>query len=131
LDKCYVSPLSCPGNAVRSPETGYEIKKRVDTSLRFFTQASYGTLYPTLHRLLQDGAVRMEEDVQHIDPPARFMKSPISAGRNSISGYESRGTARRREFLCYALIGHARSANHLCALLQQRRQAIQAELQAL
>jgi DNA-binding PadR family transcriptional regulator len=37
--------------------TGYEIKKRMDTSLRFFWGASYGSIYPTLEGLVNDGMV--------------------------------------------------------------------------
>lgn len=37
--------------------TGYEIKKRLDTSLRFFWGASYGSIYPTLNGLARDGMV--------------------------------------------------------------------------
>jgi len=37
--------------------TGYEIKKRMDTALKFFWSASFGSIYPTLNSLLQDGLV--------------------------------------------------------------------------
>lgn len=35
--------------------TGYEIKKRMDTTLRFFWNASYGSIYPTLSGLVDRG----------------------------------------------------------------------------
>ena len=35
--------------------TGYEIKKRMDTSLKFFWGASYGSIYPTLSDLVKRG----------------------------------------------------------------------------
>lgn len=37
--------------------TGYEIKKRMDTALKFFWSASFGSIYPTLNALVQDGMV--------------------------------------------------------------------------
>lgn len=37
--------------------TGYEIKKRMDTTLKFFWSASYGSIYPTLNSLVNDGRV--------------------------------------------------------------------------
>jgi DNA-binding PadR family transcriptional regulator len=37
--------------------TGYEIKKRMDTTLKFFWSASYGSIYPTLNSLVNDGLV--------------------------------------------------------------------------
>lgn len=35
--------------------TGYEIKKRMDTSLKYFWGASYGSIYPTLGDLVKRG----------------------------------------------------------------------------
>jgi DNA-binding PadR family transcriptional regulator len=42
--------------------TGYEIKKRIDNSLRFFWSGSFGSIYPTLDVLVQDGCVEKEEE---------------------------------------------------------------------
>jgi DNA-binding PadR family transcriptional regulator len=39
------------------PSTGYEIKRVVDNSTRFFWAASYGQIYPELRRLEQAGLV--------------------------------------------------------------------------
>jgi DNA-binding PadR family transcriptional regulator len=35
--------------------TGYEIKKRIDTALKFFWSASFGSIYPTLKDLVANG----------------------------------------------------------------------------
>ena len=37
--------------------TGYEIKKRIDTTLHFFWSGSFGSIYPTLNQLEQEGKV--------------------------------------------------------------------------
>ena len=42
------------------PMTGYEIKKRIDVSLRFFWGASYGSIYLTLNALVRDGKLESE-----------------------------------------------------------------------
>jgi DNA-binding PadR family transcriptional regulator len=42
--------------------TGYDIKKVIDFSTRFFWTASYGQIYPELKRLRRAGLVRAEED---------------------------------------------------------------------
>jgi PadR family transcriptional regulator AphA len=39
------------------PRSGYEIKQVVDNSTRFFWAASYGQIYPELHKLAQAGLV--------------------------------------------------------------------------
>lgn len=42
--------------------TGYEIKKRMDTTLKYFWGASYGSIYPTLRDIVKRGlAVKREE----------------------------------------------------------------------
>ncbi len=41
----------------RGPRSGYEIKHLVDRSTRFFWAASYGQIYPELHRLERAGLV--------------------------------------------------------------------------
>ena len=43
------------------PMTGYEMKKRLDTTLRFFWGGSYGSIYPTLNRLETEGKVTKED----------------------------------------------------------------------
>ncbi|MDO5126160.1 MAG: PadR family transcriptional regulator [Eubacteriales bacterium] len=42
------------------PMTGYEMKKRLDTALRFFWGGSYGSIYPTLNQLEKEGKVTKE-----------------------------------------------------------------------
>lgn len=41
--------------------TGYEIKKRMDTALKYFWGASYGSIYPTLSELVDRGLAVREE----------------------------------------------------------------------
>ena len=43
------------------PMTGYEMKKRLDTTLRFFWGGSYGSIYPTLNQLEAEGKVTKED----------------------------------------------------------------------
>jgi PadR family transcriptional regulator AphA len=41
--------------------TGYEIKKAIDTSTRFFWGASFGQIYPELRRLRDEGLIEGED----------------------------------------------------------------------
>lgn len=45
--------------------TGYEIKKRMDTTLKYFWSASYGSIYPTLTYLTERGLVTKRECTDH------------------------------------------------------------------
>jgi DNA-binding PadR family transcriptional regulator len=42
--------------------TGYDVKKAIDRSTRFFWTASYGQIYPELKRLRKAGLVRAKEE---------------------------------------------------------------------
>jgi DNA-binding PadR family transcriptional regulator len=58
--------LAILGLLKESSMHGYQLKKRLSDTLGSFWQVSYGSLYPTLKRLLRDGAVEMvfsKEDV--------------------------------------------------------------------
>lgn len=45
--------------------TGYEIKKRMDTTLKYFWGASYGSIYPALSDLVRRGFATKKEDTQN------------------------------------------------------------------
>ena len=45
--------------------TGYEIKKIMDTTLKFFWGASYGSIYPTLKGMVESGLVTKEEYIEN------------------------------------------------------------------
>ena len=44
--------------------TGYEIKKRMDTALKYFWSASYGSIYPALNDLVNRGLAIKKEDTE-------------------------------------------------------------------
>lgn len=43
------------------PMTGYELKRRIDTTLRFFWSGSFGSIYPTLNLLEKEGKVQKKD----------------------------------------------------------------------
>lgn len=45
--------------------TGYEIKKRMDTTLKYFWGASYGSIYPALSDLVNRGLAAKREDTEN------------------------------------------------------------------
>lgn len=42
------------------PLTGYEMKKRMDTTMNLFWSGSYGSIYPTLQKLSDNGYIQCE-----------------------------------------------------------------------
>lgn len=47
------------------PLTGYDIKRRIDSSIRFFWKASFGSIYPALNALEKDSLVVKEESFEN------------------------------------------------------------------
>ena len=65
--------------------TGYDIKRAIDLSTRFFWNASYGQIYPELHRLEERGLVSATSD-----PPGgrrRTSYELTAAGRAALDGW--------------------------------------------
>ena len=64
--------------------TGYEIKKlSVEGKYRYFAEASFGSIYPTLARLEADRLVTLREE-QQAGKPARKVYSITEAGRQAL-----------------------------------------------
>ena len=64
------------------PRSGYEIKRLVDHSTRFFWAASYGQIYPELRRLEAQGLVAGETDPS--DGRRRRVYRLTPAGRGAL-----------------------------------------------
>ena len=45
--------------------TGYEIKKRINTALKYFWNASYGSIYPALNDIVNRGLAVKREDTKN------------------------------------------------------------------
>ena len=106
------------------PMTGYEIKKRVGTTLKSVTNASYGTLYPTLHKLLAEGAVLMTEYPQE-RRPARKVYQLTARGRQELEAWlrqPAEADHIRREFLLKLFLARDLPPDDIKALIQQRRE---------
>jgi PadR family transcriptional regulator AphA len=68
------------------PRSGYDIKRFVDQSTRFFWAASYGQIYPELTRLAKAGLIESE-------------RAPEGGRRRTVYRLTPAGEARLREWL--------------------------------
>jgi PadR family transcriptional regulator, regulatory protein AphA len=68
------------------PKSGYEIKALVDDSTRFFWAASYGQIYPELHRLAEAGLIEGTD-------------APTGERKRTIFRITSAGQAELRKWL--------------------------------
>jgi DNA-binding PadR family transcriptional regulator len=76
----------CLGILTRGDATGYEIKKVFeDGGLQHFVEASFGSIYPALSRLMEEGLVSVREEAQE-KRPDRKVYSITPAGRAALVG---------------------------------------------
>src|ERR1700744_2246764 len=74
----------CLGILSRGDATGYEIKKRFeDDGYQHFVEASFGSIYPALNRLTEDGLVSVRSESQE-KRPDRKVYSVTDAGRAAL-----------------------------------------------
>jgi DNA-binding PadR family transcriptional regulator len=74
----------CLGILTRGDATGYEIKKIFEEDgLQHFVEASFGSIYPALGKLTEDGLVSVREEVQE-KRPDRKVYSISPAGRTAL-----------------------------------------------
>ncbi|HUJ48473.1 MAG TPA: PadR family transcriptional regulator [Rhizomicrobium sp.] len=76
----------CLGILMREDATGYEIKKLCeDGGYQHFVEASFGSIYPALNRMMEDGLVSVREEAQE-KRPDRKVYSITPAGRAAFIG---------------------------------------------
>ncbi|MBI3677885.1 MAG: PadR family transcriptional regulator [Proteobacteria bacterium] len=74
----------CLGILSRGEATGYEIKKLFDEDgYQHFIEASFGSIYPALNRLTEEGLVSVREEAQE-KRPDRKVYSITPAGRTAF-----------------------------------------------
>src|SRR5215469_2797630 len=74
----------CLGILTRGSATGYEIKKLFDgDGYQHFVEASFGSIYPALNRLTDEGLVSVREEPQD-KRPDRKVYSITPAGRRAF-----------------------------------------------
>jgi PadR family transcriptional regulator AphA len=114
------------GALSKRPRSGYEIKRLVDRSTRFFWAASYGQIYPELRRLEDAGLIQVAER-EHGRRRVRYALTP--SGREALlewlktpsSIHEVRDEALLKLFFADAL--DARDAIELVRSFRAQRQA--------
>jgi DNA-binding PadR family transcriptional regulator len=75
----------CLGILTRGDATGYEIKKLFDDDgYQHFVEASFGSIYPALNRLTEQGLVSVREEAQE-KRPDRKVYSITVAGRAAFT----------------------------------------------
>ena len=121
------------GLLAEKPMTGYDIKKRIQSALSAATNASYGTLYPTLHKLLSEHAVEVQE-VMQMSRPSKKVYHITERGRQELIDWLRQPAAAdqvKREFLLKLYLAKGLPDDTLRSLLAKRRDETEAQLKTL
>jgi PadR family transcriptional regulator, regulatory protein AphA len=114
------------------PRSGYEIKRVVDRSTRFFWAASYGQIYPELRRLAKAGLV--EGDSQPTGARKRTVYRLTDAGREELRRWLERPAERhelRDEGLLKLFFAAAADPGRAVELIDAKRRLMEEKLAAL
>jgi PadR family transcriptional regulator AphA len=107
----------------RQPMSGYDVKRILDSLSWLIGTPSFGSLYPALHALLEDGLVAVELQLQP-GKPDRKIYSITTAGLRKLeqwAGLPSGGDASLRAFAMRLLLAGTLSQTTVRELLAQRR----------
>jgi DNA-binding PadR family transcriptional regulator len=85
----------------RTPMHGYELSKQLNSLLGAFRALSYGTLYPCLNKLFEEGLIAKEDDGRAAAP------TPLSA-RTTARG----GVTKGRSKIVYRLTAEGKERLH-------------------
>ena len=114
------------------PLTGYDIKQRMDTALRMFWGASYGSIYPTLNSMLLDGRITSEDISENGREKIQYTITDI--GRSYLTNWLSMPVEKdelRYETLLKLFFGSESGADATLGHIDAFEQKITKELKEL
>ena len=106
------------------PMSGYDIKKLIEAGLSHFWNESYGSLYPTLDRLVADGLARRKEQRRH-GMRTRHVYSITAKGRREVKAWLGEPTdppRTRNELLLKFFLCSRRPLEESIRLLEEYRE---------
>jgi DNA-binding PadR family transcriptional regulator len=110
----------CLGILTRGDATGYEIKKLFEADgYQHFVEASFGSIYPALGRLTEEGLVLVREEAQE-KRPDRKVYSITPRGRAAFIGALMKPLPEdkhRSPFVFAMLFSHLLPQAHVTAML--------------
>ena len=121
----------CLGILSRGDATGYEIKKMVEEGLfSHFIEASFGSIYPALTRMTEDGLVTFRSESQDGKPDKKVYSitpAGLTALKHALTVFP-RKDKFKSEFLFIMLLSEHVDRQHVAAVLARRAEELQQEL---
>jgi len=122
--------------ALRGPQSGYGLKKAVDTSVGYFWKPAKTQIYAVLPRLVTSGLATRRAIVQ-ADRPDKSVYRLTPAGRRALNDWleaPPEGDGDRTPFLLRVYLGGLASPESLARHVSARRdeaESLKAELEAI
>ncbi|MCP5081061.1 MAG: PadR family transcriptional regulator [Alphaproteobacteria bacterium] len=124
----------CLGILSFSDATGYEIKKMAEEGLfSHFVEASFGSIYPALTRMTDEGLLTCRSESQD-GKPDKKVYSITDQGRTELKGALTIRPSKdkfKSEFLFIMLMSEHLDQNHVSAVLAQRARELEDELEMI
>lgn len=121
----------CLGVLSHGPASGYEIRKAFeDGPFSYFQEAGFGSIYPALKRLVDQGAVTFEEQAQDSRPDKKVYRI-TPAGRQALFDAVNGPVGDdkyRSDFLFVLYFAQLLGPGHLDRLIGQRIDRLKAAL---
>ena len=124
----------CLGILSFGDSTGYEIKKMAEEGLfSHFIEASFGSIYPALTKMTEEGLLTCRSEVQDGKPDKKIY-SITSQGRSALREALTvfpRKDKFKSEFLFIMLMSEHVDQAHISAVLKQRAAELEEELEMI
>lgn len=118
----------CLGILTMGDSTGYEIKKKFEQELSHFYDASFGSIYPALTRMTEEGLVRCTEQAQE-GRPDKKVYTITPTGRMTFLDALSKKPRKdriRSEFLAMLMFSDLLSPSRVAHLIDTRLKELDA-----
>ena len=126
--------ILCLGILSFGDASGYEIKKMVEDGMfNHFIEASYGSIYPALIRLTEEGLLDCREEAQ-TGRPDKKVYTITDEGRRELAAaimVPPRDDIFKSEFLFIMLLGHLLPRDHLARVYLDRLDQVRAECEMI
>ncbi len=124
----------CLGILSFGDATGYEIKKMAEEGLfSHFVEASFGSIYPALTRMTDEGLLTCRFETQD-GRPDKKVYSITDLGRTELKAALTTRPSKdkfKSEFLFIMLMSEHLDQDHISAVLEQRARELEEELQMI
>lgn len=117
----------CLGMLTEGPASGYDLKKQFESSFAHFFAAGYGSIYPALASLAEQGLVDCEEVPQEGKPDRKVYRIS-DAGREHLLEALRKTTPChkiRSEFLAMMCFAHLMRPEDVAAVIEHRLDEIE------